>query len=295
MASADFELTESDRQEIQRLVAIESFRPIVDSLTDSTKDLVSNLEDVFRNAAALISDAIKNAKPGGGDGDENKSPQEPKPKPSDNRESKFNLANIFSRGEAGAGAAASGDAVGLASFLPGIGGSLGMVGAAGFAAAGALVGLTKAATAAGKAYAQFSPSLSLVQAQSDIRGMFRDMQIGEAIAPDIAKLTEALDDLKDAAVPLVIAATKIAAWLATRPVNAAANAAIGINEGVENPQNIPAAVWRGVGELPWVLGDAISAIATMNLETRLGHDTKKAIEDMLGMGPPQPPPPRKFE
>lgn len=87
--------------------------------------------------------------------------------------------------------------------------------AAAAATIGAFSGLAVATKNLAESFAEFSPSLTGIFAMAEVRQIMRSQRVGEAIAPHVGPMVDALEDLKDAFEPLLIDIIKSAANLST--------------------------------------------------------------------------------
>ena len=72
------------------------------------------------------------------------------------------------------------------------------------AATAAFTLLVTAVKAAAKSFAEFSAPLTHIFAQADVRQIFRSQKIGAQIAPFVGPLVAAIEDMKDAFMPLLV-------------------------------------------------------------------------------------------
>lgn len=76
---------------------------------------------------------------------------------------------------------------------------------------GALAGLTVATKSLAESFKEFSPSLSGQFAMAEVRQIMRSQRVGEAIAPNVGPLVDAIENLKDAFEPILVDILKGAA------------------------------------------------------------------------------------
>lgn len=75
-------------------------------------------------------------------------------------------------------------------------------------ATAAVLAMTQGVISAARAFAEFSPALTALFAQQEVRQIQRSQQVGAQLAPFIGPLIDAFEDMKDAFMPLMVDALK---------------------------------------------------------------------------------------
>jgi len=181
--------------------------------------LLSQLADHVDSIAVDITNIAKSIASGVAPSQPPPNPPTPPDKPGKNVwVPSSQLGNLFNTGKNFASSLASGSATaglnlagmaakGLASGLTGgaatAAGILGPLAAGVTVAAGALAGLTAASISLTRSFAEFSPHLTAVFTQSQVRGIIRSQRIGEMTAGSTDRLLQSIDRLKDTLAPVL--------------------------------------------------------------------------------------------